>query len=192
MLQRKIQKEFFLAVLSIILVSTGILAFAVSSQYYGNNPLYLQPGESTEIFFTLQNLASEEDVSLQATVTEGEDIIELTDSSEIYSVPSGEKTKVNFRVTAPADAKKGDNFPITIMFGTITSGEGPIGLSGNIGKGFNLIVGEASDFDENGNLKINLSWLVYTMIATAIAAVGAAVFYFVKKKSSSKKRANKF
>jgi len=96
MLQRKIQKGFFLITMSLILLSNSILAFAVSSQYYGNNPLYLQPGESVEMFFTLQNLASTEDVRLQATVTEGEDIIELTDSSEIYDVPSGEKTKVNF------------------------------------------------------------------------------------------------
>ena len=182
MLQRKIQKEFFLAVLSIILVSTGILAFAVSSQYYNGNPLYLQPGESMEMFFTLQNLASEEGVRLQAAITEGENIIEVTDSSDIYNVPSGEKTKVNFIVTAPADAKKGDSFPITIMFGTITSGEGPIGLSGNIGKGFNIVIGEPSDFDENGNLKTNLSWIVYIVIAMAITLVGI-VFYLRKKQT---------
>src|SRR3989344_5269782 len=185
MLQRKIQKEFFLAVLSIILVSTGILAFAVSSQYYNGNPLYLQPGESMEMFFTLQNLASEEGVRLQAAITEGENIIEVTDSSDIYNVPSGEKTKVNFIVTAPADAKKGDSFPITIMFGTITSGEGPIGLSGNIGKGFNIVIGEPSDFDENGNLKTNISWII--SLALAIVVIGTAVFYLRRNKKSPKK-----
>ena len=187
MLQRKIQKEFFLVVLSIILVSTGILAFAVSSQYYERNPLYLQPGESIEMFFTLQNLASTEDVRLQATVTEGEDIIELTDSSEIYDVPSGEKTKVNFIVTAPVDAKKGDIFPISMGFATLTSGEGPIGLSGNIGKGFNLIVGEASDFDEKGNLKTNLSLAIFVITALATAIIGTAVFYLRKRKMLLKK-----
>ena len=189
MLRKKIHKEIFLVMVSLILFSSSVFAFAVSSQYYGGNPLYLQPGESTEMFFTLQNLASEEDVRLQAEITDGANIIELTDASDIYDVRVGEKVKVNFMVTAPADAKKGDSFPVTIMFGTITSGEGPIGLSGNIGKGFNVVIGEPSDFDENGNLKTNFSWVAYAVIALAIACAAISIFYLRKRrnKKSSKK-----
>ena len=185
MLRKKIHKEIFLVMVSLILFSSSVFAFAVSSQYYEGNPMYLQPGESTEMFFTLQNLASEEDVRLQAEITDGANIIELTDASDIYDVRVGEKVKVNFMVTAPADAKKGDSFPVTIMFGTITSGEGPIGLSGNIGKGFNVVIGEPSDFDENGNLKTNISWII--SLALAIVVIGTAVFYLRRNKKSPKK-----
>ncbi|MBI2043610.1 hypothetical protein HYT25_04445 [Candidatus Pacearchaeota archaeon] len=187
MRQKTMYKEIFSVMIGVILISSNVLAFAVSSQYYGNNPLYLQPGESMETFFTLQNLASSEDVRLQARITEGADIIEMTDSSDIYDVPAGEKTRVNFIVTAPASAKKGDSFPVTIMFGTITSGEGPIALSGSIGKGFNLVIGAPSDFDENGNLKTNLSWIAYVVIALVIACAAIFIFYLRKRRNMKPK-----
>ena len=185
-------KKILLFLLAVILLSGSILAFAVSSQYYENNPMYLQQGESQDIKLMLQNHAGTEDVNVKVEIKDGKGIIELKEPSDTFVIPKGDKIDINLKVSAPSNSKKGDIFPVTIMFTSLTANEGPIGLSGSIGKGFNLIVGEASDFDENGNLKINLSWLVYTMVATVIAAVGAAVFYFVKKKSSSKKRANKF
>lgn len=187
MMQKTICKKFFLVMIAVILVSSNILAFAVSSRYYERNPLYLQPGESTETFFTLQNLASEEDVHLQARIIAGEDVIELTDSSDIYVVPAGEKKRVNFIVTVPADAKKGDTFPITIMFGTITSGEGPIALSGSIGKGFNVVIGNPEDFNEDGSLKTNFLGVTYVAIALAIGIIGMVAFYLMKKQRARKK-----
>lgn len=186
MIQKTMCKKIFLIMMTMVLISSNILAFAVSSQYYGGNPgnpLYLQPGGSIETFFTLQNLAGTEDIRLHARITEGQDIIELTDSSDIYDVPLGEKTRVNFIVTAPAGAKKGDTFPVTIMFGAITSGEGPIGLSGSIGKGFNVVIGDPSDFNEDGSLKTNFSWIVYVIIALAIACAAIFIFYLRKRKS---------
>ena len=189
-------KKVFLFLIAMILSVNSILAFAVSSRYYEDNPLYLQPGESTETFFTLQNLASPNDVSLQARIIKGEEIIELTDSSEIYYVPTGEKKIVNFIVAAPIDAKKGDVFPVTILFTTMTVGEGPIALGGSVGKGFNLVIGEPSDFNEDGTLKTNIT-LIYTIVVLiAIATVLGVVFYLRKNKMPLKKvskiRTNKF
>ena len=177
-------KEIFLAVMAVIFISSNVLAFAVSSQYYGGNPLYLQPGESTETFFTLQNLASTEDVRLQAKITEGENIVKLTDLSEIYNVPAGEKTKVNFLVTAPANAKKGDTFPVSMEFTTAAIGGGPIALSGSVGKGFNLVIGKDSDFTGN-KTQSKFSW-TYLIVALIVALVIVIYFVFKKKKFSKK------
>ena len=179
-------KEIFLIMTAVILISSNVLAFAVSSQYYGGNPLYLQPGESTETFFTLQNLASTEDVRLQARITDGNDIIKLTDSSDIYDVPAGEKTKVNFIVTAPANAKKGDTFPVTIMFSTATGGEGgPIALSGNIGKGFDVAIGAPSDFE------IKETKFPLTILYVITAIILAITTLIIIRKKLSKTKINK-
>ena len=83
----------------------NVLAFAVSSQYYDTNPLYMQPGETVETFFTLQNLAGDRNVTIMARITYGEKIITLLDESDIYNVPLGEKKKVNFKITIPSDTK---------------------------------------------------------------------------------------
>ena len=177
----------FIIVVAIIILSSNINAFAVSSQYYEGNPLYLQPGESTETFFTLQNLASTEDVLLQARITEGNTVTELTDSSNIYSVPAGEKTKVNFIVTAPANAKKGDTFPISMEFTARTSGEGSVGLSGSIGKGFNLAVGDSSDFEVQ-----ETKFPLITLYAiTAIIVILAIITFVIIRKKFSKTKINK-
>ena len=68
-----------------------LAAFAVSSQYYDANPLYMQPGETVETFFTLQNLAGDKEVTLRADITDGKNILTLTDAAEVYIVPAGEK-----------------------------------------------------------------------------------------------------
>ncbi len=192
-MRQKIMYKEILLVIAIILFSSNILAFAVSSQYYEGNPLYLQPGERTETFFTLQNLASEEDITLQARIIAGDDIIELTDSSDIYLVPAGEKTKVNFIVTAPADAKKGDTFPVTIMFSTITgSNKGLVGLSGSIGKGFNLAIGEPSDFEAK---ETQFSpKVIYGLIGVVLIVIAFLIIRkkFSKSNSRDKKKTNKF
>jgi len=190
MKQKTILKEIFLVMVAIILISGNVLAFAVSSRYYEDNPLYLQPGESTETFFTLQNLAGTNDISLKAGIIVGENIVEITDNSDTYNVPLGEKAKVNLKITVPIDAKKGDMFPVTLMFTTIvTENEGPIALGGSVGKGFNVVIGEPSDFDENGNLKTNLSWIVYLIVSLiiAITIIGAVAFYLRKNRKISKK-----
>jgi len=190
MKQKTTLKEIFLVMAAVILISSNVLAFAVSSRYYEGNPLYLQPGGSMETFFTLQNLAGTNDINLKAGIIVGEDIVEIIDDSDTYNVPLGEKAKVSLKITAPIDAKKGDMFPVTLMFTTIvTENESPIAFGGSVGKGFNVVIGEPSDFDENGNLKTNFSWVAYAVIALAIACAAISIFYLRKRrnKKSSKK-----
>ena len=188
-MRQTFHKRIFTFLATLILLSSSILAFAVSSQYYEGNPLYLQPGEIREVKIMLQNHAGTEDVNVKAEIIEGQNIIQLNEPNDIFLVPKGEKIDVYFKINIPQDAKKGDIFPVTIMFASTTTSTGSIGLSGSIGKGFNVVIGNPRDFDENGNLKTNLSWMVYLIIPLiiAITIIGAVAFYLRKNRKISKK-----
>ena len=177
-----IYKGILTIVATIILFSFNINAFAVSSQYYGGNPMYLQPGETTNIKLMLQNQAGARDVIIKMSITEGSDVIEPVESNDVLTVPKGNKIDVNFIVTAPSSAKKGDTFPISIEFTTVTSSEGPIALGGSIGKGFNLVIGEPSDFEVR-ETKFPLTALY---VITAII-LGIITLIIIRKKLSKNK-----
>lgn len=181
--------------LILILVSiNGIFAFAISSAYYSDNPLYMKAGETQDIFLTLQNLAGSEEVSVRAEITGGTEYVQLIDASDIYLVPVGEKTKVNMRVSAPLSAKKGDSFPVNILFTTVKSGEGgTLAIASSIGQGFTIVIGEERDFIvtpeqvETPSQEIESplsSVIMYVVIGCVLVLI---VLYFLK---SSKKKAN--
>ena len=180
-----VYKRIFAFLAALVLISVSVSAFAVSSQYYGDNPLYLQPGQSQEIKMMLQNNAGTEDINVKLTeIKEGKDIIEMKDSKDVFLVPKGGKTDVYFKVTAPSDAKKGDIFPVTLMFASIAAGNNPIGLSGSIGKGFNVVIGQASDFAESPKGGNNRT-AIYLILG--IALLIAAIYFLLKRKDFSKK-----
>ena len=170
MKQKIIAKGIFLIVITLILFANFVLAFAVSSRYYEGNPLYMQAGQTVEGKFLLQNHAGTEDVSVTADISQGADLIELIGSNN-YLVPKGGKIEVNYKITAPSNAKHGEKFPVTVFFGGGTSGSGPISLSSNIGTGFDVIIGAESDFvkDEDTSLfKTNLLYFVVGIILLII------------------------
>jgi len=175
-------KTINMLIIGIIFLTPYLMAFAVSSQYYDNNPLYMKPGESVETFFTLQNVAGETNITVKAEITDGKNIVELSDVSDIYIVPKGEKTRVNFKVMAPSDSKIGDKFPLTIMFKTVTSqGENPIALSSSIGKGFEVIIGEPSRVEEVPIKKNNYLWI--DLIVVLIVVI---IFVLINRKYAKK------
>ena len=179
-------KKILLLAIAILLLNFGVMAFAVSSQYYDGYPLYMQPGETTNTFFTLQNIAGTKNITVKAEIKDGKDILELTDASNIYKVPIGEKTKVNFKITAPSNSEIGDKFPITLTFITITEqGESPVAIGTSIGKGFEVIIGQPSDFVEVPQEKKNYLW-VYIVIGVIILLI--IVFFVIKKKQIPKTR----
>ncbi|MBI4116751.1 hypothetical protein HY449_03330 [Candidatus Pacearchaeota archaeon] len=182
-------KKVFIFLATLILFSSSVLAFAVSSQYYEGNPLYLQPGETRDVKIMLQNHAGTEDVSIKTEISEGKEIVELKDSNDIFLVPQGGKTDVYFKISAPFNAKKGDVFPVTLMFASSTvGGEDPIGLSGSIGKGFNVVIGEPSDFEAK-EAKFSPK-VIYGLIGVVLVVIA---FLIARKKFSKKnKKTNKF
>lgn len=174
---------FLFAIILILL--PNVIAFAVSSQYYDNNPLYMQPGETVDTFFTLQNIAGTENITLKAKIEYGEDILTLLDNTDIYTVPSGGKVKVNFKITAPTDAKKDDKFPITIFFTSLrTSSGGPVAIGASVGKGFDVIIKEAEVIGAPKE-KTQIPIWAYIIIGIIILVI---IIFLVLKKKGNKKR----
>ena len=168
-----------------ILLTSNILAFAVSSTYYENYPMYLPAGETQDVQMTLQNLASTEDVNVRASIIEGDGIIEITDSSNEYLIPAGEKTLVNLKVTIPNNAKLQDVYDIKIQFTSIIISEsGTAGLASGIDKEFNVIVGA-------GAVEKKIKFFVFKkiLIGIGIILVIILIFWrFKRRKSSNKKK----
>ena len=192
-----ITRVFFFAVV-ILFASQSVFAFAISSAYYADNPLYLKAGETQDIFLTLQNLAGSEDVSVRAEITGGAEYSQLIDLSNVYLVPVGEKTKVNLRVSAPTSAKKGDSFPVNIIFTTVKGGEGgTLALASSIGQGFKVVIGEEKDFigppqqphtpaQESKSRMPSL--LIYGVIGLIFLLLIAYFLKYSARKNSSRKR----
>ncbi len=170
----------------LILLTSSILAFAVSSKYYENYPMYLPAGESADIQLTLQNLASAEDVSVRAVIREGDGIIEMTDSSNEYLIPAGGKIPVNIKVTIPNDAKLQDAYTVNIQFVSITSTEsGTAGLASGIDKEFNVIVGTGAVSEKKMGFLILKKVLMTLGIILVIIIL---IRLFRRRKTSNKKK----
>lgn len=127
----------------VILASGFVSAFAVSSEWYAENPLVVYKGEVKDIYLTLQNLASVEDVKVRIDINTGNEILELIDSSDEYIIPGEGKTRVNLRVTVPNDANVDDVYPVSLRFTTVAESEaGAFGIGSSIGQRFDIVVRE--------------------------------------------------
>lgn len=113
----------------IISLSFNVLGFAVTSFYWNEKPLYLNPGESKEIIaFGIQNMAGNQDAIVTVEQISGFDVAKIIDKSPEYKVPFGSKDNyVNMRITIPNDAKTGQVYSIGASFK-----EAPKGRVGNV------------------------------------------------------------
>jgi len=140
--KQKTCEKIFIFTSMIILLSASVLAFGVSSAYYPENPLYVPSGEEIESFITLRNQAGTENISVKAEIIEGSEILKLTAESDIYTIPAGEITKVNYKITIPPDAEIEKVYPINVVFTTVTQSEsGSFGFGTSIGQTFSVVVG---------------------------------------------------
>ncbi|MFH1290292.1 MAG: NEW3 domain-containing protein [Nanoarchaeota archaeon] len=171
-------------IVATILLSSYTSAFAVSSAYWEENPLILGAGETRDIELTLQNLASSEDVHVKATISAGSEVIELIDVSDEYTVPAGEKTTVNLRVTLPENAEAGDVYNVEVKFTTIAGSEsGEFSLGSSIGENFNIVVrSDTADSGEDSQEGEISEGLIVILVIIAIIII----WLLVKKKTKKK------
>jgi hypothetical protein len=126
MIKNNLQKSVLAGVLVITLLSL-ISASGVVSPYWSDNPLRLNPGETTTINLTLQNMVGDQDITFQAKLSSEENIATLinANSEAKYLVPS--KTKdvpVTLQIQVPSDAKAGDTYKVDVLFNEIASSQG--------------------------------------------------------------------
>jgi len=90
-----------------ILVMGNVLAFAVSSMYWEEYPLTLNPGETKQAVIVLQNMAGTEPISARVGIMQGSNIASLDEPDKVYEIAVGQRIDVPFTVTISADSTIG-------------------------------------------------------------------------------------
>jgi len=106
--------------------------------------LEMYPGQVKDTHFILQNvIEGEGDLTIQVSLTEGSEIVTLSDSDLMYDVPFGSEVKVNIRVEIPESAPVGSEYRVEGLFRPVVSSEGDdVQIVTNIGVGFDVTVVE--------------------------------------------------
>ncbi len=133
----------FLIVMTLMLMN-GVYALAISSPYWGDNPLKISPGDSAEFKLVLVNSASSQDVTVGVDVVGGADIASITDASNVYTVPAGGNADVNVRVSVTGDSVVGGDYPVKFSVKTITSGDntGSVNMGSAIDQSLPVVIVE--------------------------------------------------
>jgi hypothetical protein len=173
-----------------ILIMNSVLAFAVSSKYWENNPLVISPGETQKAFIVLQNMAGSETVRARVTVLEGIEIATLDNPDMIYEIPVGQRVDVNFTVTIPAESMTGNAVsPISaggtynVIFDVTTVNTQEAGAFG-FGAGMQKVIpiSVILPVTENKNLPPGMYYLIVGVLVLIIGVVGALIVRNKKKK----------
>lgn len=177
--------------LLLIISSFNVNSSGVSSPYWDENPMYVQPGEVREFSYTLQNMVGTENIQMKAEAEGDKSILHLVDTNTIYNVPIGSSdVKVPVKITVPKDAKEGDEFQVGVRFTAISENKGqPVTIGAAFSKGFKVIVGKPI-VNENTNAEVSKSLLSNQVIGFLILVVILIILLFAIK-YFHKKRENK-
>ena len=139
-------KQVIFCLLVLTLVVPAVTAFGVTAPHWKENPLVLQPGESRDLAFELQNMVGDDDLSVKVSVVKDKTYINLIDDIDTYNVPAKtRKLKVNTKIAIPKDTPLGSTLPVEVYFVTVgTTSEGPLALGVGITKVFDIQVGKQS------------------------------------------------
>lgn len=173
-------------VLGLIVFGTFLLmisftsAFAVGSEYWKNNTLVVNPGETVDFFVVLQNIAGAGgDVNVEGSLIKGGKFASFVGDTQEYFVPFGEKKKVYLTVSVPENATIDEITDIVVSF-KIIAGEGSeaLGLGSSIERVIpvEVIKKVVVESEEKVSSSV-LMWLL-------LGAVVALMIWFYKKRSN--------
>ena len=154
----------------------NVLAFAVSSMYWQDNPLTINPGETQKAFIVLQNMAGTETVNANVGILQGSEIATLDNPGMIYEIPLGQKVEVNFTVNVPVDSEIGGNYNIIFDVSTVTnSEEGPMTFGSGAQKLIPVLI------TERPKEKVS-PWIYYIVAGIILLGIVALVILKSKRK----------
>ena len=172
--------------LSFILIATlglNVNAFGVSSPYWDENPLYLNPGETKNVVMVLQNMVGGEDVTAIGELDSGKEIAVLTDQITTYTVLSGvSNVPVNLKITVPEDAKPGQEWQVGVSFKTIAPGGGGVSIGTAVSKGFKVIVKEEPSTSFISTPEFSTQTTGFLVLAAALVILVFIIKRFHKKR----------
>ncbi|HLD15546.1 MAG TPA: hypothetical protein VJB94_03120 [Candidatus Nanoarchaeia archaeon] len=138
----KIKKLIVSLALSLLLIVSFASAMAITAPYWPGYPLYMNPGDSISLNYDIQNMVGEEDIVIEAEITEGSEIASLT-GSDTYTVKINDGISIPFTVTIPRDAELGSKYMITASFHSASKDiNKPVQLSAKVIKSFEVFIGE--------------------------------------------------
>ncbi|MGY4884632.1 MAG: hypothetical protein ACP5NZ_03595 [Nanobdellota archaeon] len=144
-----------------VLMLSNVFAFAVSSMYWEENPLTINPGQTQEGFIVLQNMAGTETVNAKVNILQGSEIATMNEPGKIYEIPVGQKVEVYFTVNVPEDSEIGGNYNLIFDVSTVSSSEeGPMSFGSGMQKLLPVLVTQEP--------KEKVSPLVYYIVAGII------------------------
>ena len=132
--------------LLILILAVNANAFGVSSPYWDERPLYVQPGEVKEFNYLLQNMVGNKDITIKTELEPGsEEIMELLSQNSVYQIPFGvNDIPVPVKINVPSDANTGKEWQVGVRFTTlaVSTENQPVAIGTAYSKGFKVIVGE--------------------------------------------------
>lgn len=171
--EKKILVTTFL--LTILLVSF-VSAFGVGSSYWKGNPLIISPGDTKTFSMTLQNIGTDEDITIRVTLKEGSEIASV--EAKDYLVRAGTTdTKVPVTVSIPLNVSLDTPYVVTVSFKAISSGGGgAVGLTTGIDTTFDVLVKSVPKAEEPG-----INYLFVAISLVLIIAILILIYIFRKK-----------
>jgi len=171
-------KKILITIVLGIFLLANVAAFAVSSEYWDQNPIVMNPGETKEVFLTLQNMAGDESIDAQGLVIEGKEIFKLTEGAKIHTVPNGEKLKIYLELTVPKDTPEG-KYTGVISFKTSKVGTGDFNFGSSVEREIPVLV-QAQEKQKTSGLSY---WIIGIL---AVALIVAIIFIFRLKNKRRK------
>ena len=162
---------------SVILLTSLVAAFGVSTSYWEGNPLKMFPGQEKTVSMNLQNKAgATEDVTVEITLLGGSEIVSL--SKTRYIVDAGGDTDVPLSVTIPEEDALGKEYTISLEVKTVTEGGGGVNLGTGVTSEFQVLVVDRSEADVDGAPeKKGVPIIVYLLLAIVVVLI----LFLIKK-----------
>jgi flagellar basal body-associated protein FliL len=141
MVSKNISK-LMLVLLVVALFSLTVSAFGIVMPYWEGRPLVMYPGESKDVVIKLQNVG-EEDITVEIKLTQGGDVAQIKERSNVYRVPKGTtNTPINLKVAIPEDEPLGSTHEISLSVKEVSEKSGGmVQLTTAIDKSFTVNVG---------------------------------------------------
>lgn len=164
-----IRKEILIGFIMLLCINS-ISAFVVSSTYWSGNSLQLTPGGTESFTIILQN-GGTSNLNIKAIISSGSEILRLTDSSDIYTVPAGGRATINLQAVIPDNAKPGTIYPAKIDFTEIVSGAGGTVFGTSIGQSFDIVVLGGNNSFPGTSLVLYILGAMIVLLIIALAIV---------------------
>jgi acyl-CoA synthetase (NDP forming) len=181
-INKKRYLSIFLLIGIILLINTAS-AFAVSSQYWKENPIKIHPGQTQEVYVVLQNSGGDAPLTVKAEIIQGGEIANISDESNVYEVGIGQRVNVNLILSVPEDAEISSDYQLILNFVASTKeGDQTMGLESAIQKELPVIIVQ----EPKEVPKISGKWVYYLVAGIIILIIIIPIILRKKKKKKRK------